>query len=864
VGEPGRSNAPEGLSIDSVDWLPSGARSGLVRVRAHWNGVVTGQDLPELVIEHGGREHRHASLPDPRTGEDGIWRGAYVVHADLVAGAPGGFELEFPGGARAALPALTPAPASVADSGAPVEEPEEAGGEVVDRAVMAERRARRAEASEQAQARIAREAMKAVEVLERKLDELVAERDELAGRPSDPQTARAAVDLLPEIEAAHTARDAERAAREKAQAERDVARAAQRSAQAETETARLEDAALRAQLDTATGREAALREEIEDLRALAERLDPSAAVQPAAPARPVDSPPADRQAVRLRQALSGTIVQMAGLREQLREARLHLRTSEVGRGADSVKLLVLEREHAQARAEVREQAGAAELMPVLRAEVDELRSRSADQETRLAESAERARTAEADLERTRAEAIRERDEAAATERGAQADLAALRAKLEQAEGAQRSLRRREQAAAAALDAVQREWTEREDVLGTRIASLETDLDAAEQAREIAEATAAAAESGRRTAEVQRGALAAELAREREARAHREVAVAPVSLAPAVASSASPPSPAPPPADRAALARAAEDLTRPAPVADAVAVPDRSRMLADLDAAQASLQAPAEAFLPPTPPVLQIDSPSGPPRHVATGRSAREYPPLRGALVKLSHDDPSAAARLIVGLLPAQGPVLAEDVDYDLTITGHGTHAVTVSGGITRVEAIARPRPIADFHLQADPVSLAEMACGFGPKPRRFGRVKIGGSKKRLRILEPLRESTLSLEDALQAGAKLDPVLVLRCLAYAVHPLWTAGHDFTIEETLIADDGSTRTIYLSARDGRGLAVTTDAPGEAPKAVVHLTERAFAHLLAGEAPPPGERPSTRGDHRAVEQLRVWADRARASGR
>src|SRR5436190_669597 len=71
--------------------------------------------------------------------------------------------LEWPGGRRLQLPALAVPANQVEQALEPVAAP---AGDVVDRAVMAERRARKAEAAEQAQARIAREALRAVEVLE--------------------------------------------------------------------------------------------------------------------------------------------------------------------------------------------------------------------------------------------------------------------------------------------------------------------------------------------------------------------------------------------------------------------------------------------------------------------------------------------------------------------------------------------------------------------------------------------------------------------------------------------------------------------------------------------------------------------------
>ena len=178
----------QGLEIEAVEWLPSGADSGLVRVRGRWSTSGVAQPgLPELLLRAGGVDHRFESLPDARFARDpASWRGSYLVPVALVAAAPEALWVEWPGGVRSGLPA--PAPGLASPVPAPPEPPaEEPGGQVIDRAVLAERRARRAEAAEQAQARVAAEALKAVEALElqsaeleRRLAEASAERDALA------------------------------------------------------------------------------------------------------------------------------------------------------------------------------------------------------------------------------------------------------------------------------------------------------------------------------------------------------------------------------------------------------------------------------------------------------------------------------------------------------------------------------------------------------------------------------------------------------------------------------------------------------------------------------------------------------------
>ena len=156
-------SALHGLAVAAVEWLPSGAESGLIRIRGRWTEDAARQpDLPVLALIAAGGEHRFDSLPDARSNRDpSTWRGTYLVPAELVASDPDAMWLEWPSGARSGLPALTrgvePPPVPAAPERP--EEPDEPGGQVIDRAVLAERRARRAEAAEQAQARVAAEAL---------------------------------------------------------------------------------------------------------------------------------------------------------------------------------------------------------------------------------------------------------------------------------------------------------------------------------------------------------------------------------------------------------------------------------------------------------------------------------------------------------------------------------------------------------------------------------------------------------------------------------------------------------------------------------------------------------------------------------
>ena len=908
MGDPDASE--HGLTIESVDWLPSGGRSGLVRVR----GRHLGEDapLPELVVEHAGEVHRHASLPDPRAGrEPGRWRGAYVVHAADVQAEDARLRLELPDGARIALPRPVPAHAQA---------PAEPGGaDVVDRAVLAERRARRAEAAEQAQARIAREALKAVEVLELRAAQL-EERLEAAGAERDALSARAGQFPAPDPEVAE----------------------------------------LRARLGQAEA----------EVRALRER---EAAPRPAGSIEE-----AERRADRLRDALTTAISTVGELRLRLHESRVRSRTAEIAHAAEAVRLRVLASERSAVTRELealrRDASEAEQLRTIQAAEIERVTARAAgaeaaheetrrrlgDQAGELRAARERIASLEAELAGLRAEIPtriqaaldRQETELAARQDAAERDFAAREAQAQQAlssarvelERVEAALVRAEtdrelsRAAAAAaqmkLRAADVAHAAGSPLVRDQSAALEAAALAAELATARAERDAQAAEleSARAQIEAQSAkllatsTLEAELQRARELLATQSEALEAVrakaaeddaavvagltaeldasresvrtlgneldELRSRTASLAAeleaererrqtveaelaterereripPPPPVPP--DLPARAAEQEQAAAAEPPAEPV------RLLADLDAAAAALRARAPVPEPAAgeePPAVEtpvkpargpaITSPAEPPPvRVATGRGARDYPSLRGALVKLAHDDPAAAAKLIVGLLPAQWRVVEEPVDYDVTIAEAGTYAVTVTAGRARVRRIADSRPEAEFHLRADALTLAEMVAGVGPKPRRFGRAKVGGRTRRAKVLQPIASATLSLPEAVRAGARLEPELVLRTLAYAVHPTWTAGHDFTIAHTFTGPKGD-ETLYITARDGRGLTVSHESPPEPPSATVVISRRAFAAMLAGDPPPPGERPATRGDHRAAQTLRSWADRARA---
>jgi hypothetical protein len=256
----------------------------------------------------------------------------------------------------------------------------------------------------------------------------------------------------------------------------------------------------------------------------------------------------------------------------------------------------------------------------------------------------------------------------------------------------------------------------------------------------------------------------------------------------------------------------------------------------------------------------VPAPRPPARSLMVGTDRRDYPLLRGAIVKLAHDDPAVAARLLVALLPAQAVAIEGPLSYDVTIREAGTFGVAIAGGRASVERLEAPHPrsVADFHLIGDAVTIAEVLAGVNHRIGRFfGPIRARGRRRRVKELRPLTAGTVSLQDAARAGARLDPELVYRVLAYAVHPSWTRGCDFTVAQEVTGEPPETW--YLTARDGAGLTLSNTADGD-PDATVTMGRDVFDRLLRGEPVPRGRRPAVHGDREAVDQLQACTQRAR----
>jgi hypothetical protein len=273
-------------------------------------------------------------------------------------------------------------------------------------------------------------------------------------------------------------------------------------------------------------------------------------------------------------------------------------------------------------------------------------------------------------------------------------------------------------------------------------------------------------------------------------------------------------------------------------------------------------APVQAAAPPAPAGPRIVSaPKPPPRALVLGTEKRAYPLLRGAIVKLAHDDPELAGRVLAALLPAQGAVIEGPLAYDLTIAGVGTYGIAIAGGRAFVEPLEHPRGRhdAEFHLTAEPLILAELLAGVEHRIGRFfGPARVKGRKRRVKALQALPARTPTLADAARAGAALSPELVYRTFAYAVHPSSTRGHTFTVAQAIVGDPPETW--YLTAGDGAGLSVSATPPADPPAATVTMTRDTFDRLLRRDLVPGGQLPVVRGDHGAVALMHSWTEQAR----
>ena len=147
------------------------------------------------------------------------------------------------------------------------------------------------------------------------------------------------------------------------------------------------------------------------------------------------------------------------------------------------------------------------------------------------------------------------------------------------------------------------------------------------------------------------------------------------------------------------------------------------------------------------------------------------------------------------------------LDFDLTIRGTGTYAVTLGADTSSVVRITAPRPrsLATCHIAADVATLAELVAGADKRLGRWlGPVRVRGRRQQAEALAfGVRTVTLSLAEAARAGAAPPPDLVFRAFAHVIDPAWTRGHRFTVAQSVTGPAATT--MHVLVRDGAPVVV-----------------------------------------------------------
>jgi hypothetical protein len=257
------------------------------------------------------------------------------------------------------------------------------------------------------------------------------------------------------------------------------------------------------------------------------------------------------------------------------------------------------------------------------------------------------------------------------------------------------------------------------------------------------------------------------------------------------------------------------------------------------------------------------------------RSAHEEPPLTEesigasdtpwfprAFRRLAEEDPEAAGRLFLQLLPAQGLVWPEDLAYRIEVAETGALAVDVCAGVSTVRPLLEsgaPARAGEPTLRTDLAGLARTVAG----RRGWSRVgaRIAGARNRhLRPLRALAAAPLQLSDLKRAGARPDPALLLRLLALAIDPAWTAEEVFTVECRWRGRVHSG--CYVHVFERAPVAVTSLPPLGRVAATLSCDPAHMVEILLGEIPLEHALAQIGGDRAAIASLLEWFRRVDAT--
>lgn len=817
----GRRPSPARLTVEDAEAIPTDMGTVLVRVAGRYKGP-PGRERPPavLVVEPDAEAMRFEALPGTSAAAsraasgDETFRATFSIPDDLAHILEGDLALEM-GGAVAYVPPIEAPPGLVPDP--------ETGTTVVDRAVLAERRARRAELAEEQISQRTADAESAINQLEAelaklelRLDRATVERDELADRLADSAS---------DLRAAAQRVYAEERRREEAVAE-EIARS--ESAGAEVES-------LREALDGATRRAVRLAAENESLRRRAAENEHTAAAAGAARARAERR--VDELTARLR-AVEQTQLDQArrpsvGDPDRLREERA------VWNDAGVASLPPLAREPV-ARPDL--------IAALLTSERDAIRAAEAGQAARAGAGPEGRALAQmhrvvADVrdvvsvahERIRVleRGLADRD---AMHADAQSTIELLRARIDDL--------RDQRGTATAPD------PEHERLVSEFMATASDALSDAEQRIFDAQRAAVGMQeqleverSEREAIERQLGTLlvsqreeaeALEAELERLRRRGDEGAAGHHGLAEAIEDMAWP-----------------DERERPGESDDPLDDDEDLRPLPESEHFNAARPVPAQALERP---------PSAPARMPGSAW-------LPDAVTRMLADDPEAGRRLLIHLIPGQTAELHEPLEYDIDLAGHGCIAISLGPRGAKVVPISEPRsrPHAQFRLELDALGLVTLLARGGEKARAEGTpIRVRGTLRRRRALRAIPPASLRLGELARLNVWPDPALVYRALTHLFEPPWTRGHEFWVAQEVVGKQGGRWWVRVDGE--KPVQVTDEPPPEGPDASVRMTQAAFQHLLGAEPAlrrRGGPKAEMRGDARVLEALGRWTDWAQGIG-
>jgi ribonucleoside-diphosphate reductase beta chain len=206
---------------------------------------------------------------------------------------------------------------------------------------------------------------------------------------------------------------------------------------------------------------------------------------------------------------------------------------------------------------------------------------------------------------------------------------------------------------------------------------------------------------------------------------------------------------------------------------------------------------------------------------------------RAALRRMAANEPELAARLILMTLPGAASRMNGALSYVLEVKELGAHRVSISGGDARVDGVDGDVEDADFRLQTDARTLADLVTGKrGPLGLMMrGRLRIRGKRRKAMKLRRMSSGEISMAEVAEAGGTLDPDILYRSLPYLIDPEWTTGHDFTVRYVVTGNGGGTW--YVTARDGQPLEVTREERKADGTATVSFD--AYQRMASGQLSP-----------------------------